>query len=261
MTEENILIKNQKKGLAEPIIYEVIRVIQKKPLFLKEHLERMAASIKYYSGVPLDFNLIQERIFKVIKANNLVNQNIRIEVGNITKDSFAYKIFPVESFYPSEKVYAEGVTVVTALKNRKNPLVKAKDLTFKEYINALLKKSKAFEVILKDEENKLHEGSRSNLFFVKDNLVITSKKGDALEGITLKNVIKVIKESNYKLVRKDIFMKDLENLDGAFITGTSIDLLPIRKIDKRSYKSADNPVILDLMNKFNQLKLKDIGGM
>lgn len=261
MTEENILINDENKDLAEPIIYEVIRVIHKKPLFLEEHLDRMAASLKYYSTVPLAFDLIQERIFKVIKTNNLVNQNIRIEVGNITKDSFAYKIFPVESFYPSKKVYAEGVIVLTALKNRKNPLIKAKDLTFKEYINELLEKSKAFEVILRDEDNKLHEGSRSNLFFVKKDLVITSKKGDALEGITLKNVIKVIKESNYKLERKDIFMKDLENLDGAFITGTSIDILPIRKIDKISYNSADNPVILDLMDKFNKLKLKDIGGM
>lgn len=261
MTEENILITDENEFLNEPIIYEVIRVIHTKPLFLEEHLERMASSLKYYSTVLLDFELIRKRIKDVIKENDLVNQNIRIEVGNINKDSFAYKIFPVESFYPTKKVYTEGVTVVTALKNRKNPLIKAKDLTFKEYINELLKKSKAFEVILKDDENKLHEGSRSNLFFVKDNLVITSKKGDALEGITLKNVIKVINESHYTFERKDIFMKDLENLDGAFITGTSIDILPIKKIDKISYDSADNPVILDLMDRFKQLKLKNIGGM
>ncbi|HKL42556.1 MAG TPA: aminotransferase class IV [Clostridia bacterium] len=261
MTVENILINDENKVLAEPIIYEVIRVIHEKPLFLKEHLERMASSLKYYSTVPLDFSLIEERIFKVIEKNSIINQNIRIEVGNITKDSFAYKIFPVESFYPSRKVYGEGVTVVTALKNRKNPLIKAKDLSFKGYVNEILETTKAFEVILKDEKNKLHEGSRSNLFFINNNLVITSKKGDALEGITLKNVIKVIEDSDYKFQRKDIYMKDLENLDGAFITGTSIDILPIKKIDKILYNSADNPVILDLMDKFKKLKLKDIGGM
>jgi branched-chain amino acid aminotransferase len=261
MTEENVLINDEIKVLTEPIIYEVIRVIHGKPLFLQEHLERMASSLKYYSRVGLDFNLIEERIFKVIEENNILNQNIRIELGDITKDSLAYKIFPVESFYPNEKVYAEGVTVVTALKNRKNPLIKAKDLTFKGYINEILETTEAFEVILKDEEDKLHEGSRSNLFFVKDDLVITSKRGDALEGITLKNVIRVVEESNYRFERKDIFMKDLEKLDGAFMTGTSIDILPIKKIDKVSYNSADNPVILDLMDKFKKLKLKDIGGM
>lgn len=261
MTEENILITDENEILNEPIIYEVIRVIHTKPLFLKDHLERMASSLKYYTSVSLDFELISERIFDVIKENNLVNQNIRIEVGNIMEDSFAYRIFPVESFYPSKEIYDEGITVVTALKNRKNPLIKAKDITFKEYINELLKESKAFEVLLKDEENRLHEGSRSNLFFVKDNSVITSKKGDALEGITLKNVIKVINESGYNFKRKDIFMKDLKNLEGAFITGTSIDILPIKTIDEISYDSADNPVILDLMNRFKQLKLKNIGGM
>lgn len=261
MTEENILLRDENAALAEPIIYEVIRVIHKKPLFLGEHLERMASSLKFYSTVPLDFELIKKRIFHVIEANEIINQNLRVELGSINDNSFAYKIFPVKSFYPSKDVYAEGVTVVTALKNRKNPLIKAKDLTFKEYINALLETSDAYEVLLKDEDNKLHEGSRSNLFFVKGDLVMTSKKGDALEGITLKNVMKVIKESPYNFERKDIYMKDLENLDGVFITGTSIDILPIRKIDEISYHSADNPVILDLMNKFKQLKLKNIGGM
>ena len=261
MTEANILITEENGVLTEPIIYEVIRVIHTKPLFLEEHLERMTYSLEYYSTVSLDFELIRERIFDVIKVNNIINQNIRIEVGSITKNSFAYKIFPVESFYPNEKIYNEGITVVTALKNRKNPLIKAKDLTFKEYVNELLEKSGAFEVILKDKDNKLHEGSRSNIFFVKDNLVITSQKGDALEGITLKNVIKVINESHYKFERRDIFMKDLEKLDGAFITGTSIDILPIKKIDEISYDLIDNPVILDLINRFKQLKLKNIGGM
>jgi branched-chain amino acid aminotransferase len=261
MIEENILLEDENAALNEPIIYEVIRVIHKKPLFLEEHLERMYSSLKYYSTVALDFRLIKRRIMKIIEVENIVNQNIRIEVGNITKKSFAYKIFPVQSFYPSKNVYSEGVTVVTALKNRKNPLIKAKDLTFKEYINNLLETTKAYEVILRDEKNKLHEGSRSNLFFVKGDLVITSKKGDALEGITLKNVIKAIKQSSYELKRKDVYMEDLESLDGAFITGTSIDILPIKKIDKTSYNSADNPVILDLMDKFKQLKLKNIGGM
>ncbi len=261
MTEENILLTDENEVLNEPIIYEVIRVIHEKPLFLDEHLKRMTSSLKYYSEVTLDFDLLEKRIFDVIEENNIVNQNIRIELGSISKDALAYKIFPVKSFYPSEKVYGEGVNVVTALKNRKNPLIKAKDLTFKEYINQLLEVSNAYEVILKDEENKLHEGSRSNLFFVKGDLVMTSKKGDALEGITLKNVIKVVKESPYKFKRKDIYMKDLKKLDGAFITGTSIDILPVKKIDAITYASADNPVILDLMNKFKQLKLKDIGGM
>jgi branched-chain amino acid aminotransferase len=146
-------------------------------------------------------------------------------------------------------------------KNRNNPLIKAKDISFKEYINNILEGSDAYEVLLKDSDSKLHEGSRSNLFFVKDDLVITSKKGEALEGITLKNIIKVIKESPYNLERRDVFIKDLKNLDGAFITGTSIDLLPIKKIDKIAYHSADNPVLLDLMNKFKQLKFKNIGGM
>jgi branched-chain amino acid aminotransferase len=111
MTEENILLTDKNALLTEPIIYEVIRIIHKKPLFLDEHLKRMASSLKYYSTVALDFELLEKRIFNIIKSNNIVNQNIRIELGSIRKHSLGYKIFPVESFYPSKDVYSEGVNV------------------------------------------------------------------------------------------------------------------------------------------------------
>lgn len=261
MIDENILLTGEKPELEEPIIYEVIRVIHEKPLFLEEHLERLTTSLKYYSDVGLDFELLKERLLEVIEKENIDNQNLRIELGSISEASVTYRIFPVKSIYPSEEVHETGVKVITASKIRKNPMIKAKDLSFKGYIHNLLETSDAFEVILKDDEKKLHEGSRSNLFFVKDNQVITTKKGDALEGITLRNVIKVIRNSEYDFIRKDIFMKDLKTMDGAFLTGTSIDILPVKTFDAIEYNSADNSVILNLMDKFKQLKLKDIGGM
>jgi len=261
MIEENILLVDENALLEGSVIYEVIRVIDRKPLFLEEHLERMVSSLKHYSQVKLDADLIKEKIFDTIKTNAMVNQNFRIELGSIKVNSLCYKIFPVKSYYLERETYYEGVKTITALKKRKNPLIKSKDLSFKKYINDLLEKFEAYEVILKDSAGKLHEGSRSNLFFVKDKTVITSKKGEALEGITLKNVIKVIEDSPYTLERRDVFMSDLESLEGVFITGTSIDILPVKKIDEINYESVKNSVILDLMNKFKQLKLKSIGGM
>lgn len=261
MTEENILLVDKDAVLDEPIIYEVIRVINKKPLFLEDHLVRMATSLEYYSEVKLDFDLIKEKINNTITKNKMVNQNFRIELGSITLNALHYKIFPVNSFYLNKRIYNEGVNTISVLKNRKNPLIKSMDLSFKDYISNLLKENDAYEAILKDENDKLHEGSRSNLFFVKENKVITSKKGDALEGITLKNIIEVINDSPYIFERKDVFISDLKTIDGVFITGTSIDILPVKKIDAIKYESAKNPVILDLIDKFKQLKLKNIGGM
>jgi branched-chain amino acid aminotransferase len=261
MKYKNILVDDENEVLNKPIVYEVIRVIEGKPLFLNEHLIRMKNSIKHFSKIDFDVNLCKTRILKLIENGKIVNQNIRMETGNFKDENLSYKIFSIVSSYPSKKMYSKGVDVITVYKNRDNPEIKIRDDKFKLYIKNKLKDNNMYEIILIDENGKILEGSRSNLFFIKRNKIITSKSGDVLEGITLSNVVNVINQTKLEIVRKNIAKKDLKLFDGAFLTGTSIDILPINKIDDLEFNTAINPIVLDLMNKFNEYKLQDMRGI
>ncbi len=253
----NNLINNN-EVLNKPIVYEVIRVIDGKPLFLKDHLSRMENSIKYFWKANFDNDLCKDRIIKLINDENIVNQNIRIEVGNFTKKTFSYKIFSFESSYLGHETYLEGVDVIIINKNRESPEIKIRNDEFKLFVKNKLDKSNAYEAILIDDNGKILEGSKSNLFFIKDNKILTSKSGSVLEGITLLNVLKVINQEKIEIIRRDIYKEELKSFDGAFLTGTSIDILPISKIEDIKFDIAKNVIIVDLMEKFNIFKQKDM---
>jgi len=253
----NILI-NEEDILNEPIVYEVIRVINKKPLFLDEHLLRMKNSIKFFSEIDFNEKFCKERILKLIDDEKIINQNIRIETGNFIKESLSYKIFKIKSNYPTDNEYSNGVKVITVNIERNNPEIKIRNDEYKNNIKKELEQNNAYEAILTDSDAKILEGSRSNLFFVKDNKIITSKSGDVLEGITLANVLKVINKEEIKMIRKDIYKDEIKSFDGAFLTGTSIDILPIGKINDLKLNTVINPLVLDLINKFDIFKKEDI---
>ena len=256
MKYNNLINKNE--VLNKPIVYEVIRVIGGKALFLKDHLLRLENSIKYFSKVNFDSNLLKDRIIKLIKDKNIVNQNIRIEIGSFTKQTFSYKIFSIESNYLTPKIYLEGVDVIIIDKNRESPEIKIRNDEFKLFVKNELDKSNTYEAILIDDSGKILEGSRSNLFFIKDKKIITSKMGSVLEGITLLNVLKVINQENIEIIRRDIYKEELKSFDGAFLTGTSIDILPISKIEDIKFNTVKNLIIINLMEKFNIFKQKDM---
>ncbi|MGM0378383.1 MAG: aminotransferase class IV [Bacillota bacterium] len=238
------------------VIYEVIRIIDKKPLFLKEHIDRLVSSLKFITNKNIDVLNLKKEIKKTIKDNNIENQNIKVEVDENTNIS----IFPIKSNYPDQKMYDQGIDIITINKKRINPNIKLKNNEFKSLINKKIKEKNVFEALLVDENGKILEGSRSNIIFIKGDTFFTSKSKDVLEGITMKNVIKTIKNNNLKIKRKDIYLNELKIFDGAFLTGTSIDILPINKIEDFVLNSSENNNIKKIIAKFKKVKKDSLRG-
>lgn len=223
-------------------IYEVIRVINRKPVFLKEHFERMKKSIKLSNTEGnLDYESYKKSAELLISENEFYNCNIRV--------SYYYKrgevilFYFIESFYPSKEQFKAGVHTVTAKVQRNNPNVKAFQKDFKERIQQIIDETHAFEAVLINEDNTVSEGSKSNIFFVKDNKLATSPDEKVLLGVTRSKVIEVCENNGIEVERRIIKFEELDNFDAAFITGTSNDVLPIHSIDDRIYNSAENETV------------------
>ncbi|MBN2797454.1 MAG: aminotransferase class IV [Clostridia bacterium] len=233
---------------SEQVIYEVIRVINGKILFLEDHMQRLRHSLDF---IHLELSLvdkIQRDLNKLLEGHSF-NQNIKIDVYDHT-----YRCYFIKSKYPDKSLYDSGVDVCILEHHRKNPEIKALDMAYKARIEEI-KGNQYFEVLLKDEEGHILEGSRSNVIYVKGNQIISAPLNEILNGVTFKNVVKMAHELNIDVVYRKIHHEELKDLEACFLTGTSLGVLPIRKIYDLEY-DVKHPVLKQLMESYGQLYKK-----
>lgn len=241
-----------------PPIYEVIRVMDGVPLFLDDHIDRMRES-----GKIVDFDIsrkdkdIREDIFELIDRNNIKDLNVKLLAANI-EGGQVFVVYFIDSFYPPKDYYEDGIHTILFDHERPNPNAKVLLTDFKENISRKLDEEEAFEALLVNKENKISEGSRSNMFFVKADKVYTAPAGDVLMGITRKYIMKSCKDNNIDIVEENFDVEELSNIDGAFMSGTSVDVLPISSIGDLKINSTRNSIVKKLYNGYKDYVKKDI---
>lgn len=226
-------------------IYEVLRVVDGIPLFLEEHLNRLYHSAKI-SGktIPASFSDIQTFLNQLIQKNGVREGNVLISCKNTLKAFF------IPHNYPSIKQYTEGVRCGILHAERMNPNAKVFQTTVRKQANKLIAQKAFYEVLLVDSNNHITEGSRSNVFFIKDKRIITPKAEKVLPGITRQKTIECASELGFSFVEKELALTELPKFEAAFLTGTSPNILPVRCIEENEF-SVTNEVLRKLMKQFD----------
>ena len=228
-------------------IYEVIRVEKGIPLFIKEHLFRFYQSLQIAEKEALYSNMeIVAFIKKLIAGNNTEQGNILISCKKVLK------IFFVAHNYPSEKMVKEGVKCGILYAERENPNAKVLQTTVRQKADKLISENNFYEAVLADKSGNITEGSRSNIFFVKGNRIITPPGKSVLLGITRKKVIELIHQFGFYFSEQVINSDELPNFDAAFLTGTSPKILPVKQIETVLFDPR-NPVIQRLITGYNSV--------
>lgn len=239
-------------GEDPPSIYEVIRIIDGVPLFLEEHYTRLNKSAAILGNeINMSFNSIKSNIEKMIHLNNVSNHNIKIVINNFVKNTNNNYFFLIKSNYPNEDLYSQGIRTFLYDFMRENPNAKIINKGLREEVDILLAKKNCYEALLVNSLGEITEGSRSNLFFIKEGKVYTSPPGDVLLGITRQRIIKLCTENNIDVVETPIYSNSLNSYEAAFISGTSPKVLPIANIDDLQY-STSNETLLKVMNLYNK---------
>lgn len=246
--------------LIEKPIYEVIRVIDGIPLFLEDHLVRMRDSAKLVNKeVKRDDSKIIEDIKLLIENNHIENLNIKLLVEDVGNEEL-FLAYLIESYYPDEDLYNSGIHTILYKHERDNPNAKILKTDFKEDIKRELAEKNAFEAILVNNDNTISEGSRSNMFFVKNNKIYTAPAGNVLMGITRKYILKASVDLGIEIIEENINVDELNSLEGAFMSGTSVDVLPISTIDDIKLNSTVNTIIKKLISGYREYMRKDLDG-
>lgn len=229
--------------MEDKIIYEVLRVANGKPIFLGDHLSRMKNSFELINEkFTLSYEEISMKIDNLIKIENKVEGNIKITYEVNAK---ILKIFFIEHLYPSNEMYETGVKTILYFGERNNPNAKIVDENFRGKVNNEIKERDAYEAILIDKSGYITEGSKSNIFMVKDNEVLTSPINAVLPGVTRGKIIKIAEKLGISIKEVEYKYSNIDKLDGMFISGTSPKILPIKSVNDINLDS-NNDIIRKL---------------
>ncbi|WP_422484409.1 aminotransferase class IV [Gudongella sp. DL1XJH-153] len=237
-----------------PAIYEVVRVVKGNPMFLEDHLERMFGSAKLADlRIPYNRDEIRSQVLRLIKANNIDNNNIKILYTLDESEVEIFLVYAVESFYPPENYYREGIKVILFEHQRENPNAKVQHSDFRQRVKNAMNNKDAFEALLVNGQGHILEGSRSNMFYVMNNTLYTAPAEDVLLGITRKHIIALSMKLGYPVLERRLGRDELDKLEGLFISGTSVGVLPVSWIDDIELPTAENKIVNELVEGYKQL--------
>jgi branched-chain amino acid aminotransferase len=230
-------------------IYEVLRVLKGVPLFLDEHLKRFFQSAEI-AGKTIRFTSaeIERFVWKLIKQNNVPEGNILLSCKTNLKAFFiAHK-------YPEINWYKTGVKCEILGAERNKPNAKVFQTSVRQMADDMIQHKKVYEVLLVDRLGRITEGSRSNVFFVKENRVLTPPADEVLLGITRQKTIGLIHSREIPFSEEAVFLKDLKKFDAVFVTGTSPKILPVSQVGDVNF-NPQNEIVRLLIQEFDEMIL------
>jgi branched-chain amino acid aminotransferase len=228
-------------------IYEVLRVESGVSLFTEDHLERFYNSAAL-AGKAIRFGQSEITLFisELIRENQVLTGNILLSC----KENL--KAFFIPHKYPDSKWYETGVPCGILKAERENPNAKVFQTPVRQQADEMMEKEGLYEVLLVDHFNRVTEGSRSNVFFVKNDSLITPPGNEVLLGITRQKTILLAKEAGIPFFEKDVLLEDLPRFQAAFITGTSPKILPVSQIGEGKF-DPQNYLVQQLRKKYDEL--------
>ncbi|MDO4869928.1 MAG: aminotransferase class IV [Bacillota bacterium] len=235
-------------------IYEVVRICAGKPIFASEHYDRLVKSLASVGKEPVvSLDEFIGQIDQVVKANDLSEGNLRIEQYREPGDDTEHiNIYHIPAVYPTDEMFAHGVTVAFMRAERDNPQAKIFDMQLRQKADEMIEKTGVTEVLLVNRNGEITEGSRSNVFFIKDNTVIAAPQHTVLPGITRMKVLQIMREDGIRYEEAPLKADEIDKFDSAFLTGTSKEVLPIATIESTAF-DVDHPILRRLMRRYSEL--------
>ena len=203
-------------------IFTTMWIFGKPPkiLFFNNHIKTLIKSLKIY-GVKK--RTLHQDILKVINKNlsnkTSYNHLLRVAVNKkIVSVSLRKRVKPKLNF---------DLKLVNL--NREEP--QYKNLKYKKILKYLTKMNNSKSDIGLVSKKKLLETGTSNLLFVKNDKFFTPIK-DYYEG----NTFKFFKNKIKKMIKKDIFVKDLKNYDEILLVGSGKGIASVKTVKQIGWK-------------------------
>lgn len=248
------IINNNVSNQGEKIIYEVLRIIDSVPVFWEKHFQRLSNSAKIINKIiPFSAQEFKNSLEKIIALNQINAGNIKVTLEYQNSPGPFRVVFGfIPHHYPSPEEYENGVTTISNINQRMNPEAKVQNDTLRSELNKIIQNGNAFEAVLVHPDGYITEGSRSNLFFIIGNTIVTAPDKVVLSGITRENTIQICRNNSYAISFESLKYSDLPKVDASFLTGTSPKVLPIKSLDHFTFR-LPHPMIREISKQYDEL--------
>ena len=215
---------------------------------LVDHLKRLETSAGLiYMELPYTVEDLRSACFETLAVNGLEASYLRPiayygygELGVHSGDNpvdVAIICFPWGA-YLGEGSQTQGISAMISSWRRVGPntiphAAKATGV----YLNSMLATHEARragyeEAILLTDDGFIADGPGETIFVVKDGTIYTPDlSASILPGITRDSIIQIAEDLGHAVVQKPLIRTDLYVADEVFMTGTAVEVTPVRAID------------------------------
>lgn len=219
--------------------FETVKVHNKNPLFLKEHLERLANSLEFF-GIEREIN--PEEIYKYIE--NVGEENFALKI--IVSDKNFILTHREDNYINNYKKFR--LKISNSKRNSTSKLVYHKSLCYYEniYEHRLAVKDGFDSALFVNENDEVSECDFSNIYFVKDKKIYTPPTSSGLLNGTMRDFLL----ENFEIEEMKINFNEIKDFDECFISNSLMGVRNVESIDDYKFKKSDSTeFILDKLKK------------
>ena len=253
-------------------IYETLRTYNGRLFLFDRHMRRLRNSARLIElAIPFTDNELARQISETIAATKLDEKEAYVRVlvtrgvGELTyelkatpKASWVIIVKPLVE--PAAEVYKRGcnIVLVDVVRNHPgsvNPMIKCNNLMNQALAAQQAFKRGAFDGVMRNYRGELTECATSNLFIVKNGIVLTPPvECGLLPGITREFIFETGRDVGIEVGEQVLRDDDLLNADEAFLTSTTREVVPIVAVDERAIGGGKpGPVTVKLLKTFRDL--------
>ena len=214
----------------------------------------------------VDFNIslekLRELLYKLVEANGAANATLRVvcvrNKGGLFEAPGLTREEELIAFTADLVNWDAGVKLGTVPNGRHaaSPFAGLKTTSWAQNLTwyETAHQQGFDEVILLNEHGQVSECTSANIFAIRGSEISTPplRTSGCLPGVTRAILLEEIKVPGLTVSEQDLFLEDLQNSDGVFITSTTRDVLPVFEIDRA--KLNQNP---DVVNRLRDAFLQN----
>lgn len=250
VTASNENIENNRGFLYGDAVFETIKVLDNKILFLEDHYFRLMSSMRIIRmEIPMDFTLehLESEILKTTQALNLSNARVRLTVYRSGNGKYSPETRTTQYLISAENTHAvyENNMLEYEIELFKDFHVSKHLLSTLKTTNRLInitasifaEENDYHNCFLINDDKNIIEAINGNVFVVKDNVIATSPISDGcINGIMRKKVIELIKkDDSLQFEERSISPFEIQKADEVFITNVIQGIQSVSKYRKKEF--------------------------
>ena len=237
------------------MVFEMTRSFKQKPYRLRNHMDRLYASMKYARiDCGLSIEEMESATEETIERNLPALEGLDYQImHNVTRGALPlYDTLVTEGVSPIVTInviplvrhiggaahyYEQGAHFVVTPQQSVparyiDPKAKNRSRIYYQLANLQAQRMETgANALLTDEHGFITEGTGNNVFFVLNGEVLTPKPHDILRGVSRQACMELAKKLNIPVNEADIEPYDVRNADEAWYTATTICMVPITRFD------------------------------